>query len=682
MGIETPPIRPVRVRMRPARRRWRRWLPPRRVTVAAAVVLAAVVLVGVAALREALALRSDALAGEQKLRAARSVLESGTAGRTEFRLTLAQLGEARTHLQAAEVHFDAAGRHRSNLGPALWAASWLPGWAGGAGEVEPLLETSRLLALAGEHIANGLTPLVRQVDGPPDPNTPAGMRLSAALTEAEPHLRLALQDLDRAQQARARVDDRRLGGPLAPARRGLDEFDAEWPSLRGDVVNLVDLAPAARAVLGMDRPRTFAVLGQNSAEIRPTGGFIGSLGIVTLDGGRVRQQDYRSSYSFDNPLAIVPPAPPALARHIGGGGWLLRDANWSPDFPTSAQAVEYFLLRHQGITVDGVIAFDTYAVGEILRALGPVTVPGFAAPVTADEWYDLATELIYSGDADPQGAQANKGQVLAPMLRAVLDRVQTAGPQELPDLLRALRTAVAGRHILVYFHDPAPATLARRTGADGRLAPPRGADVLYVVDANLSYSKVAPYIRERISYEAWLSPRGVATESRVAVSYQNTVTADTVRRERVQRIGGAEWDEEWKLLRTEPGVLGTYVRVFIPRSSRLLDLGEDASVPALEEEAGLLSIGRYVRVPAGSSARFEYGYQVPEDLTPRGTYRLQIIKQPGTAGHQLEVRLNLPPGARLRIVSPELARDGDTLVFRGRLTHTLEFSVTFAPAGE
>ena len=98
MGIETAPIRPVRVRMRPARRGWRRWVPPREVTVAAAVVMVAAALVAAAALREALALRRDALAGEQELRAARSVLERGTAGRTEFRLTLAHLDEARAHL--------------------------------------------------------------------------------------------------------------------------------------------------------------------------------------------------------------------------------------------------------------------------------------------------------------------------------------------------------------------------------------------------------------------------------------------------------------------------------------------------------------------------------------------------------------------------------------------------------
>jgi hypothetical protein len=45
---------------------------------------------------------------------------------------------------------------------------------------------------------------------------------------------------------------------------------------------LAQMPAAARAVLGMEGPRTYAVLGQNSAELRPTGGFIGSLGLVTL----------------------------------------------------------------------------------------------------------------------------------------------------------------------------------------------------------------------------------------------------------------------------------------------------------------------------------------------------------------------------------------------------------------
>lgn len=674
-------IRPVRLRMRRPRRGWRRLLPPRSVAVIAAVLL--VTVPAIAALREALALRSDALTGEQELRAGRAVLDTATAGRREFRLTDAQLGEARTRLDRASARFASARRHAAALRPALWLAGWLPGWPGGAAEVPALLETSRLVAVSGAHLTDGLAPLVRQVDGGGDPSTPAGLRLAGAFAEAEPHLRLALGYLDRAAQERERVDRGRLGGPLARAQRGLEEFDREWPSLRADVLNLADLAPAARVVLGMERPRTYAVLGQNATELRPTGGFLGSLGLVTFDGGRVTRQEYRSSYDFDNPAAVVPVAPAPLGRHLGGGGWTLRDANWSPDFPTSAKAIEWFLRQHQGIAVDGVIAFDTYAVGEILRVLGPVTVPGFPAPVTAEQWYDLATELIYRDP--PEGGwevQANKGQVLGPMLRAVLDRVQNAGQGELPDLLRALRTSVDERHILVSFHDSAPAKLARRTGADGRLPPAQGADVLYVVDANLSYSKVGPYVRERITYEAALSPRGVATESRVTVAYQNRVTADMVRRERIQRIGGAEWDERAQLLRAEPGILGTYVRVYVPRASRMLDLGAGGQEPALAEEGGLLSIGRYLRVPASSSAQVEYAYQVPVDLTPRGVYRLRVLKQPGTAGHELEVRLTLPADAKLRSASPGLEREGDTLVFQGRLTRNLEFSVVFEPAGE
>ncbi len=36
------------------------------------------------------------------------------------------------------------------------------------------------------------------------------------------------------------------------------------------------------SLLGFDRPRTYLVLGQNEQEIRPTGGFLGTMGVIVI----------------------------------------------------------------------------------------------------------------------------------------------------------------------------------------------------------------------------------------------------------------------------------------------------------------------------------------------------------------------------------------------------------------
>ena len=65
--------------------------------------------------------------------------------------------------------------------------------------------------------------------------------------------------------------------------------------------------------------------------------------------------------------------------------WLFRDANWSPDFPTSANmARDLYKLGH-GRDIANVVAFDPYAAQLMLAAIGPVTVERSPDPITAEE---------------------------------------------------------------------------------------------------------------------------------------------------------------------------------------------------------------------------------------------------------------------------------------------------------
>ncbi|MGH2600106.1 MAG: DUF4012 domain-containing protein, partial [Dehalococcoidia bacterium] len=511
---------------------------------------------------------------------------------------------------------------------------------------------------------------------------PSGRRLAAGLSVAEPAFDRALASLESARAQREAVTRDHFGGPLGPATEALAEFDERYDKLHENAMLLVQLPGALRSVLGMEGPRTYAVLGQNSAELRPTGGFIGSLGLVTIEDGAITVEDYRGVYLLERRERGYPPAPAPIARYLGGVengtvGWGLRDANWSPDFPTTARTVEEMLKHHQDVDVDGVLGFTTYAVGGLLEALGPLEVPGFAEPMTAETWYRDSEQLIYGalpGARPSTESEENKGEVLGPVLQAIVGRMQQANAEELPALLRTFQELVEQRQILVSFDDATPNALAARYGADGRLAPPSTGDVLAVVDANVSYSKVGPYIDEQIEYDVWLNERGLPERSQVTVSYANQITpaqaADPTR-----RIGGSEADPAARRFRSVPGLYGTYVRVYVPGKSRLLGMEPEGAQVFAGEELGLLSLERYERVLPEGEARFSYTYQTPTDRQEPGTYRLRVVKQPGTAGHALVVRVHLPAGVEADS-SVAMVREGDALVYQGRLEQTLDLAVT------
>ncbi|MCX6705358.1 MAG: DUF4012 domain-containing protein, partial [Candidatus Woesebacteria bacterium] len=71
-------------------------------------------------------------------------------------------------------------------------------------------------------------------------------------------------------------------------------------------INLISksrvLAGSLPRLLGQDKSKTYLVLFENNMELRPTGGFIGSFGLVTFDGGRLSDLTVNDVYSADGQL--------------------------------------------------------------------------------------------------------------------------------------------------------------------------------------------------------------------------------------------------------------------------------------------------------------------------------------------------------------------------------------------
>src|SRR6266545_4003306 len=151
--------------------------------------------------------------------------------------------------------------------------------------------------------------------------------LVAGLGASRDQLRQASARLRLAQARLATVDERQLD---EPTRRFLVDLRTRLPSATARL----ELAAELPSLLGHDGPRTFLILGQNSDELRPTGGFIGTSGLMTFDRGRLTWKEYGSSFGLNVPADRLVRPPEPLRRYMGAGYWHLQEANWWPDFPS------------------------------------------------------------------------------------------------------------------------------------------------------------------------------------------------------------------------------------------------------------------------------------------------------------------------------------------------------------
>ena len=212
----------------------------------------------------------------------------------------------------------------------------------------------------------------------------------------------------------------------------------------------------------------YLVLAQNPAD-RPAGGYTGTVGVITVDNGRLTDRSFNDVFFYDlrpNLPFVEPPA--ELANHLlGSASWQLADAAWSPDFPTSAQdALRLYTLESGDADIDGVIAVTTYAVDRMLEVTGPIHVPEYDVTVASGDVTMTALRLT-RGVSTPTSDRKAFLEVLAD---DTLDRLLSLPPTEWPRLVDALIKLRDSRDVLVWFKDPGLEIGNRHNASRGRRA--------------------------------------------------------------------------------------------------------------------------------------------------------------------------------------------------------------------
>lgn len=429
---------------------------------------------------------------------------------------------------------------------------------------------------------------------------------------------------ERAATALSAIDASRLPDALAGPLAEIQPY-AEFmgPGLQ--------IAPGLPDLLGMNGPYTYLVLLQNNHELRGTGGFITGVGEVTVERGRVTKLDFSDSYAVDNHGVDHPPAPAPLLKYMNMDLLFLRDANWSPDLPTSARIIDTIYSRDTGHTVNGIVTMDLAAVSLIVGAVGPVTVPGLDQPVTGANVVDLVKELWANPLGDGATVADNQGEwfqqrkdFLPTMAGAILDKLKS-GRFNIFAVAGAGRQAFNQRAIQVWVRDAQVQAQLHRWGWDGGLLPPKDADYLALVDSNLGFNKVDAVMERSLAYQvSWPGGPGSAGVARATVTYHHPVELPKHECKLSPRYGD-RYDE------LTERCYYNYVRLYVPLGSELLSIeGVEAdSVSSKRGEVGTQTFAGYFVMKPGETRQITFLYRLPRHIQQSG-YRLVLQRQSGT----------------------------------------------------
>lgn len=567
------------------------------------------------------------------LLAYRAVTITGQArrGQAEAKAAVKALesGEASAAAKGFESARGAFSRAEAQLPPRFVdpAIEWIP-WLGtqyrGA---RALLRVGTLGSEAGGQAAGVIAQAGKSS------NAGAGQGLARAVVEGKPRLDAALEAARAARREAERLPALGLVGPLdRAARTARESLETVGPGLERAAASL------EVAYFLFERSRKVLILAQNGAELRPTGGFIGTYGLAETGPEGFKLERYGDVYDIPAPPAAKPPRGLTVVSR-----WSLRDANWWIDYPTSARAVLRFWKQAGRPEVDAVVAIDTVLIQELLAATGPLRAPGSGEVLTADNLLDRLITIIEVEGQAPGKDWGKKKDVLPVLADALLARVLRArDPKLVARAGRALARSADEKHLQLYFIDAQPQQAVEKLGWAGVCRQEADAtDVLAVVHAVVEQSKVNVAVKKRLEYHANLRKDGKGTGYHV-ITIENRGAYPYV----IPGRSGKPLTSDFV----------DYLRVYHPRDTgpnvpppgAILGGGFSWDPGTWYTDMGLRTCGRKVTVARGRGARATRSFSLPSAWKKvsetEGIYRLYVYKQADLHDWPLTVRVNPPEG--------------------------------------
>lgn len=400
-----------------------------------------------------------------------------------------------------------------------------------ASSSQSLIRAGELSSQLGEQLSGALMLPTGQ------PSTVINV-LNNFITHAEPAIPIA-RELEQ-EMSKINIDSLPL-----EYKSEFKDFKAKTDFLVASLEEAVRLSKKAGSFLGEKIDKRYMFVFQNNTEKRGPGGFIGSFALVDVRRGEVTRVTVPKGGTYDTEagLSKLVAAPEPL--WLLNPRWHFWDANWWPDWPTSAKKLMWFYENSNGPSVDGVISLTPTVLEKILGVIGPIDMTADYGVIIDEHNFWQVTQTF--SEQKPNITKEPK-KIIGDLINQLMIEVpKRLNPERTVALISILEQALEEKQILVYFNDPELEKAARDLGWSGAVTPTSG-DYLMVVNSNIGGQKTDKVINEILTHEARILPDG------------SIIDTLTIRREHTGGKG-----------ETFVGVRNVdWLRIYVPQGSTLL----------------------------------------------------------------------------------------------------------------
>lgn len=371
--------------------------------------------------------------------------------------------------------------------------------------------------------------------------------------------------------------------------------------------------------------RDYIVLFQNNYELRPTGGFVSTYGVLHFSHGFYAGIDFQDVYgTIDDHEYIEPPLIlSTLLEDENYMGHTFRDANFDPDFTISKdELIKFYQMTNPDAEVDGVIAADFTFLEWLVGRYEPMNIEGYE--LTQQNLFETLSTVVSDIDRHNEEELANRKNITSPLVQSVITKTIIL-PWRIFGMLDLIEKGFQEKHVLAAFERSGIASSFAKRGWDGAMPQSDAGDFLAVNEGNYGGMKSDRYITRDVQYEIDVTGgKDVLGNPVVNATVQVTISHEGI----------------WNIPLS--GRYTGYLRTMIPLGSRII---QGSSITEDRQDSTVL--GELVELDPGQSATYIYAYELPEYVWVNGTYHLHLHKQPGTVADNYRVIVRTPQGTTL-----------------------------------
>ncbi len=435
-----------------------------------------------------------------------------------------------------------------------------------------------------------------------------------------------------------------------------------------------------KSILGFDWPKKYLLVFQNPSEVRATGGFIGSVGVMNIEGGKIKSVKLNDVYNIDGQLVgnIEPPRP---IKKISAA-WSLHDSNWFFDFPASSERISRFYEKAGGETMDGVIAINPKVALDLLKIVGPIKVEKYGIEITEKNFIDL-TQRQAESEYDKTINQPKL--FLADFFKQLKEKIDSLPMYKKISIVKNFIVNLDQKDIQVNLKDGASQIFIEKQNWAGKVNNSEK-DYLAIVHSSINGFKSDAVMDEDANLLSEISEDG---------SVINTLTITRTHK------GDENMDDWYKRVNSD------YLRIYIPFGSELIDakgmakddyfvkdagidydnFEKDELLEKIEnskkidlknnveilEESGKTVFASWVYASLGESITVSYRYRLPFKIDFNqsqivGSYTILFQKQSGTRLKIINHEISFPVGWKI------IGNYADFTIDKGKISKSIDMS--------